>query len=182
MRRTSYLAELEFMYVYALRCKAMPCGIASPFFILMLEYIDLFFDKSDVLEDLRPYLYLLNNNEDVINVRDMFRDRVKQAEQMEDEPLSLLRADGNYAMGSHTYQPGEHEFHRSVVSLKVLRWKFVQHKVSRALGLYGPLEEAEKLDLVNRIYSCFLQAIEFFPQAASSVGVGVNHSHQQHNI
>ena len=40
----------------------------------------------------------------------------------------------------------------------------------------------EKLDLVNRIYSCFLQAMEYHPQAASSTGIGVNHSQLQYNI
>ena len=60
--------------------------------------------------------------------------------------------------------------------MKVLRWKFVQHKLSRALGLYTIMEDNEKLDLVNRIYSCFLQAMEFDPRASTSVGVGANHS------
>ena len=80
MRRTSYLAELESLYVYALRCKNMPCGANSPFFSLMQEYIDLFYDKSDVLEDLRPYLLLFNNNEDVLFMKEMFKEKVKAAE------------------------------------------------------------------------------------------------------
>ena len=44
------------------------------------------------------------------------------------------------------------------------------------------MEDNEKLDLVNRIYSCFLQAMEFDPRSSTSVGVGVNHSQQQYNI
>ena len=53
----------------------------------------------------------------------------------------------------------------SIASLKVLRWKFVQHKMNRALGLYSSsaVEDHEKLDLVNRVYSCFLQAMEYHP-------------------
>ena len=35
VRRTSYLAELESLYCYALRCKNMACGSQSPFFCLM---------------------------------------------------------------------------------------------------------------------------------------------------
>ena len=66
--------------------------------------------------------------------------------------------------------------------MKVLRWKFVQHKVSRALGMYTYLEDHEKIDLVNRMYGCFLQAMEFHPLANSSVGIGVNHSQHQYNI
>ena len=80
MKRTSYLAEIEFLYCFALRCKGMQCGIGSNFFTLMLEYIDYFFDKADVLEDLKPYLKLLNNTDDVLNVRDRFRERIGLAE------------------------------------------------------------------------------------------------------
>jgi len=109
MQRESRLAEMELMYVYALRCKAMPCGSGSPFFTLLLEYIDLFHDKFDVLDDLRPYLLLLSSA-DVIHVRDMFRDRVKQAEIRELEPISLVKADGNYAIGSHLNQTVEQDF------------------------------------------------------------------------
>lgn len=68
------------------------------------------------------------------------------------------------------------------MSLKVLRWKFVQHKISRALGMYSVMEDNEKLDLVNRIYSCFLQAMEYHPLAQSSSGVGANHSQHANNI
>ena len=61
MRRTSYLSEIEFLYVFALRCKGLQCGIGSNFFTLLMEYIDHFFDKADVLDDLKSYLKLLNN-------------------------------------------------------------------------------------------------------------------------
>lgn len=104
MRRTSYLAELESLYVYALRCKNMPCGANSPFFSLMQEYIDLFYDKSDVLEDLRPYLLLFNNNEDVLFMKEMFKEKVKAAEVSEEEPVTQIKTDGNYAMNSHLNQ------------------------------------------------------------------------------
>ncbi len=80
MKRTSYLAELEFNYIFALKWKNMPTGIGSGFNSLMLDYIDHFYDKSDILEDLKPYLLLLNGAEDVVNVRDRFRDRISQME------------------------------------------------------------------------------------------------------
>lgn len=35
MRRTSYMAELEALYVYALNCKNMSCGTSSPFMLLI---------------------------------------------------------------------------------------------------------------------------------------------------
>ena len=84
---------------------------------------------------------------------------------MENEPPTIVKSDGNPAIGSHLNQTVEQDFTKVVVSLKVLRWKFVQHKVSRALGLYTTLEDNEKLDLVNRIFSCFMQAMEYHPQA-----------------
>ena len=101
---------------------------------------------------------------------------------MEGVPPTLVKADGNPAIGSHLNQTVEQEFHKIVISLKVLRWKMVQHKVSRALGMYTNMEENEKLDLVNRIWGCFLQTMEYHPQASSSVGIGVNHSQHQYNI
>ena len=95
---------------------------------------------------------------------------------MEGEPPTLVKADGAAAIGSHLNQTVEQDFNKTVVSLKVLRWKFVQHKVSRSLGLYTHMEDNEKMDLVNRIWSCFLQAMEYHPSAGSSVGIGANHS------
>ena len=53
---------------------------------------------------------------------------------------------------------------------------------SRALGLYDKMEDHEKLDMVNRIYSCFLQAMEYHPLASSQTGIGQNHTQHQHNI
>lgn len=76
MERTSCLAELEFLYVYALRCKHMQCGVGSVFQTLMMKYIENFFDKSDVLVDLEPYLKLLNREGDVTSIKDKFRERV----------------------------------------------------------------------------------------------------------
>ena len=182
MRRTSYLSELEFFYVFALRCKGLQCGIGSNFNSLLLEYIDHFYDKADVLEDLKPYLKLLNQTDDVIHMRDRFRERISAAETQEGEPQTITKADGNAAIGSHLNQTLEQDLTKSVVSLKVLRWKFVQHKVSRALGMYSHVEDHEKIDLVNRMYGCFLQAMEFHPLASSQVGIGKNHSQHQYNI
>lgn len=76
----------------------------------------------------------------------------------------------------------EQDYNKVLVSLKVLRWKFVQHKISRALGLYSHLDDTEKIDLVNRIWSCFLQAMEYNSLVQGNHGVGQNHSQGQHNI
>ena len=67
----------------------------------MLEYIDYFYDKADVLEDLTPYFKLLNDREDVAMVKERFRDRLADAESTEDEPPTRTKVDGSYAIGSH---------------------------------------------------------------------------------
>ena len=45
----------------------------------MMEYIDLFFDKADVVMDLKPYLRLMNVSDDVISIRDRLRERINIA-------------------------------------------------------------------------------------------------------
>jgi len=60
MRRQSYLGELEVLYCYALRCRSYPVGDGTTFMQLMLEYVDLFFDKSDVVRDIKEYVKLLS--------------------------------------------------------------------------------------------------------------------------
>ena len=95
------MAELESLYCYALRCKNMACGNQSQFYMLMLEYIEIYYDKNDVLEDLRPYLPLLNNSDDIFTLRDLFREKVRNTENQEEEPNTRTKADGNYAIRSH---------------------------------------------------------------------------------
>lgn len=125
MKRTSYLAELEFLYIFALRCPEMRCGIGSLIFIAILNYIDLFFESSDVNEDLKPYLMLLNSREDVPLVRSKFM-----------ESANAEDLDGDTEFQSHLYRSVEEEYHKNVVPLTKLRWKFAQHKISRTLGIY----------------------------------------------
>ena len=110
MKRTSFLAQLEFIYVFALRCEGYQVGNASPFQLLILEYIDLFFDKSDVLADLEAYFKLINGKEEVNNIKIWFRDRVGQAEEMEGEPKTLTNENGSPIVGSHLNQSSADEF------------------------------------------------------------------------
>lgn len=131
MKRTSYLSELELKYCYLLRCKAMPAGVGSPFYILLCEYIDLFYDKSDVVQDLLPYMKLFNDKDDVETIRKRLFDRVNQVENMEGEKES------SNEVGNHLKD--QYDGARAVISLKVLRWRFVQHKVNRVLGVYSKM-------------------------------------------
>lgn len=59
MRRSSYLAELDMRYVFALHCPIYQVGDGTTFQGLIIEYVEQFYDKSDVLSDLREYLTLL---------------------------------------------------------------------------------------------------------------------------
>jgi hypothetical protein len=63
MKRTSYLAELECKLCIALNCKNYPTYESSSTFNLLIEYIEMFFDKADVICDIIPYIKLLNNDE-----------------------------------------------------------------------------------------------------------------------
>ena len=76
MKRTSYLSELELNYIYALHSRGYHVGAGSNFFVLMTEYIDLFYDKSDIVEDLRAYFKLLNSEQDVDAMKVRLLERV----------------------------------------------------------------------------------------------------------
>lgn len=52
MKRTSFLAELECKFCIALNCKGYPTHDCSSIFNTMLDYIELFYDKSDVIADI----------------------------------------------------------------------------------------------------------------------------------
>lgn len=50
----------------------MPCGVGSPYFNLVFHYIEMFYDKTDVVEDMLPYLKLINENADVLHIKNDF--------------------------------------------------------------------------------------------------------------
>jgi hypothetical protein len=53
------MADLEYKYVLALRYHNYPLGDKSMFFSLLKEYIEVFYDKFDVIGDVERYLHLL---------------------------------------------------------------------------------------------------------------------------
>jgi hypothetical protein len=59
IKRTSFLAELEFKSCIALNCPSYSVHEGSPFYNIILDYIELFYDKSDVISDLKLYFKLL---------------------------------------------------------------------------------------------------------------------------
>lgn len=79
MKRTSFLAELECKLCIALNCKSYPTYESSALFNLMQDYIELFFEKADVIADLIPYLRLLSND-DAAALREKVKSKIESNE------------------------------------------------------------------------------------------------------
>lgn len=121
------LAELEFLYVYALNSPKFAVGQGQPFFQLMCEYIDGFFEKNDVVSDLKPYFTLLNVvDSNALHKR--FTERVKQIEQLEKEARE--------SNPSNAHLDSDTLARQTMVQLKTIRWNLVLHKMNRLLGIY----------------------------------------------
>lgn len=58
IKRTSYMAEMEYKFCIALNCKGYQTSEGTPFYNAMLDYIELFYDKADVIGDLAKYMKL----------------------------------------------------------------------------------------------------------------------------
>ena len=64
IKRASYRADLETKFCIALNCPSYPTNEVSPYFMVLQEYIEIFFDKGfDVIEDIMPYLKLLSTDD-----------------------------------------------------------------------------------------------------------------------
>ena len=63
LKKASYISELEYKFCVALNCPNYPTGEGSPMFNTFLDFIELFFDKTDVVEDVRTYLQLLSEED-----------------------------------------------------------------------------------------------------------------------
>lgn len=63
MKRTSYLADLEQKFILALRFPNYPLGEKSIYFSMIIEYLDYFMDKFDVVDDLRVYMTVFGSTE-----------------------------------------------------------------------------------------------------------------------
>jgi hypothetical protein len=79
IKRTSYLSELEYKFCIALNCKSYPTFEGSPFYNSILDFLEIFYDKTDVIEDIRPYLKLLQP-EDAYTLRDKIDSKVENLE------------------------------------------------------------------------------------------------------
>ena len=63
-----------------------------------------------------------------------------------------------------------------LVSLRVLRWRFIKFKLERLLDVNKIITQEAKFKLVNTLFACFLQAMEYHENAQPGVGAGAMHS------
>ena len=133
MKRTSYMADLEYKFVLALSYASYPVGEGSPYFQTIRDYLEKFYDKFDVVSDLRPYLRLLGQPE-AAALRAFAREKLDAEEAAYDES-------------------GEEP-----PSLRLIRWRVVHFKLNKVLGSFSQLENPEKLKLVNTIMQTYLWA------------------------
>lgn len=126
MKRTSYLTDLEYKYVLALNYATYNVSENSEFFSLIREYIERFYDRFDVISDIRKYLSLFGHDE-AAALKAFDRKRLEELE-TEFDPESEDPPD-----------------------MKLIRWRMVHFKLNKILGSFKYLENPEKLRLVNSI-------------------------------
>eukprot|EP00347_Sterkiella_histriomuscorum_P000542 403375452 len=144
IKRTSYLAEMEFKFCIAINCRGYPCHEGSPMFNVLLDYIELFYDKADVVCDIMPYIKLFQ-----IEEAGSLREKVK---------IKVQNLESGY--NSNQNQPPD---------IKLIRWKICLFKLSKILGMYSHLDKQEKLRLVNNIMQTYLHGFSQSEQEMNEV-------------
>lgn len=133
MKRTSYLCELEYKMVLALNYTQYPTNEGSSFMISIIQYLENFYDRYDVISDLKPYIKILTYTEiDVL--RNLIRGKLETEE---------------LAYSNNTEKPP---------SIKMIRLRMIDFKLNKMTGSFINLEAHEKLKLVNTIVQTYLWA------------------------
>lgn len=97
----------------------------------MIEYIQDFIDRFDVIEDIRPYIDVYSSTE-AHSLRGFIRQNLDENEK--------------------TYDPnGE-----TPPSLMLIRWRVAYFKLNKILGTFKNLEKMEKMKLINTIMQTYL--------------------------
>ena len=73
-------------YVYALNCPIYQVGEGCTFWSLLIEYVEQFYDKSDVLADIREYLTILKKT-DAVALCSRIQFKVQQIQEFEFEEI-----------------------------------------------------------------------------------------------
>lgn len=126
MKRMSFMCDLEYRTVLALNYPQYPTGEGSAYLGTIIQYLENFYDRYDVIGDLRPYIRVLGYPE-VDILRNLIRAKLESEE---------------LAYEQNTEKPP---------SLKMLRLRMVDFKLNKLTGSFQPLEPHEKLKLVNTI-------------------------------
>ena len=112
MKRASYIADLEYKFVLALNYPNYPVGEGSPYYQTTVEYLENFYDRFDVVSDLRTYLKLLGQPE-AAGLRNFEREKLDAEEASYDDTGD---------------EPP---------SLKLIRWRVVHFKLNKVLGSFS---------------------------------------------
>jgi hypothetical protein len=91
-------------------------------------------------------------------------DRIKQAE-IADSETAVKKISTNFSNDVNN------QVH-VLTPMRILRYNYVNFKMLRMLGVYNKLDDGERLELVNKMFSIFLQAMEYHPKASSNFDVG----------
>ena len=126
MKRTSFICDLEYRTVLALNYSQYPIGEGSAYLGTMIQYLENFYDRYDVIADLRPYIRILGYPE-VDVLRNLIRTKLESEEVAYEQNME------------------------APPSLKMLRLRMVDFKLNKLTGSFQSLEAHEKLKLVNTI-------------------------------
>ncbi|CAI2368685.1 unnamed protein product [Moneuplotes crassus] len=144
-KRTLSLCEIEYKFCLALNCPAFPTQEKSTYYNSILNYLEAFFEHTDVVQDLRPYLKLFSS-EDSFAFRDFFKEKIEKFEK--------------YNLTSRSIIP----------DIKLVRWKACFFKLCKTLNLYGNLPDIKKrCEVVNEIFETYLQAMAQDPKHVTPV-------------
>ena len=120
-----------------------------------------------MLSDLAPCLRLITAQEDVNEMLAKINSRVEHVQEMENEQ------DGQV---DEEFDEADEEERMKLVSLRVLRWRILKFKLDRMMGVNAIMPIDNKFKLVNNLFACFLQALEYHPVAVSGTGAGAMHA------
>ena len=94
--------------------------------------------------------------------------KLEQIEEIENEQDELV-------VDEEFDEPDEEE-RMKLVSLRVLRWRMLKYKLDRMMGVNTIMPLDNKFKLVNSLFACFLQAMEYHPHAVPGTGAGAMHA------
>lgn len=133
IEKQSFINDIEYKYVFALNYPIYAVDENSNYFLIIKEYITIFFADFDVIGDMYHYFKLFGKEESKA-IRSFTRSQVEKL-QMEYDP------------------EGE-----TPPSIDLIRWRIVDFKINKILGAFDQLENSKKLNVINTIVQTYLWA------------------------